>query len=64
MTDRITMPSLRTIIFLVIELACVYSGGYFVYRIDSFWSMFVGAALIGVGLGIAQFEGYLDSRED
>lgn len=58
------MPFLRTIIFLTIELACVYGGGYFVYRIDSFWSMFVGAVLFGVGLGIARFDGYLDSLED
>lgn len=58
------MPSLRTTIFSVIEVACVYGGGYFVYCIDSFWSMLVGAVLIGVGLGVAQFEGYLDSRED
>lgn len=58
------MPSPQTIIFSVVEVACVYGGGYFVYRIDSFWSMLVGAVLIGIGLSVAQFEGYLDSREE
>lgn len=55
---------MRSILFAVAELGLVYGGAYLFYGNGEPSGIIAGSVLIGLGVGVAEFKGYLKAKEE
>lgn len=55
---------MRSLLFLLVELGLVYGGAYLFYCSGEAAGLIAGTVLVGIGLGVANFEGYLKAKEE